>query len=236
MIRLAAFALVLALAVPVGAQSFLVNDTSNAITAYTEQTNPAAVTGSTWVLESTIRAATPPGATDPILPGATWDGTTYTAPAGEASAVTVATRKARLARLILENWTPYLSPALKAADRKRLESQIDALVRTIIINSNVITNTVYDILLAEAQVSGGSFLRYAGDQWINDTNGYYRTTGTPAFFPEGSWRIHTIHQAINGGTATNGGTAGVSLSSAAETTTAAASFNWPIELHKLASP
>ena len=36
----------------------------------------------TFVLESVIRAADPPGATGEILPLGTWDGTTYTAPSG----------------------------------------------------------------------------------------------------------------------------------------------------------
>ena len=47
-----------------------------------EDETATAPTGETAVLESTIRAADPPGADGRIQSGGHWDGTTYTPPAG----------------------------------------------------------------------------------------------------------------------------------------------------------
>ena len=47
-----------------------------------QDVDPPDAAFATFVLESVIRAADPPGATGEILPLGTWDGTDYTAPSG----------------------------------------------------------------------------------------------------------------------------------------------------------
>ena len=47
-----------------------------------QDVDPPDAAFATFVLESVIRVADPPGATGDILPLGTWDGTTYTAPSG----------------------------------------------------------------------------------------------------------------------------------------------------------
>ena len=71
-----------------------------------------------------------------------------------------------------------------AAVNVRMEVVLDALVRCITVNASV--DDHYDTLLAESLVNGFDFVVYAGPQWDNSTNGYYRTS--TAFFPDGSGR------------------------------------------------
>ena len=202
------------------AAMYLVNDSTHVITAYTAQTIPAPVKGSTWVKDATLHAA---GAPHSIKPGSTWDGVTFRQPVTTRTPEQIAeTRRRVVARHLLENWIPFVHVSLRDADMEKLTSQIEAMMRALLVDANVTTDSTYAVLLAEAQTSGGSFLRYAGDQW----RGYYQTAGP--------WRLHTIHDAIRDGVAINGNTAGVAWPDVAGS--ADPSLNWPIELFKLTMP
>lgn len=226
MIRLLfAAAVILATATPAAAQLYLVDDTTGRITAYTEQASPAAVAGSTWVAGSTINPSDPRAIT-----GGTWDGTTWTPPAPPSAAATIAMRRATLARLVVRNWLRFVTVELQADDMVRIESQTEALTRALLLDANLSDDATYAVILAEAQTSGGSFLRYAGTQWYAGATGYY----LPPLFPDGNWRLRTIHGAIEDGTATDESTPGVRQAAIRGNTDAA--LNWPIELHRLASP
>ena len=84
---IAALAL-LAYAVPSEAQvddrRWLVQTSDGKLLGFTDDqdVDPPDAAFATFVLESVIRVADPPGATGDILPLGTWDGTTYTAPSG----------------------------------------------------------------------------------------------------------------------------------------------------------
>ena len=61
-----------------------VQDADNKLSGWmSEDETETAPTGETAVLESTIRAADPPGADGRIQSGGHWDGTTYTPPVGD---------------------------------------------------------------------------------------------------------------------------------------------------------
>ena len=234
MIRLllAAF-LILAFAGTAHAQTptYFVNDTTNVIEGYTEDSRVAAPAGTTAVLVSTIKAAT----TGKILQGGTWDGTAYAPPAGILDPNSVATRRLEIARLIAENWLPFVTPALTDEDMLKITTQLNALMRAITIDSNMSSDTNYATLLSEAEVSGGSFLRYAGNQWTG-AGGYYSMDLPHSFPGVGAWRLFTIHEAINAGTATDGATAGAPQAGIVVDRSDIDSFNWPLEIYRLVSP
>ena len=70
---------------------------------------------------------------------------------------------------------------------------LDALVRCITANASV--DDHYDVRCwPKALVNGFDFVLYAGPQWDNTTNGYYRGGVPPLFFPNGNWSFRTINQ------------------------------------------
>ena len=84
-------------------------------------------------------------------------------------------RRVTLARNIIKNWLPAANGLLAIADAAvnlRLGVQLDAMVRCITANASV--DDHYDVLLAESLVNGFDFVLYAGPQWDNSTDGYYR--------------------------------------------------------------
>ena len=88
------------------------------------------------------------------------------------------TRRVTLARNIIKNWLPAANGLLAIADAAvnlRLGVSIDAMVRCITVNASV--DNHYDTLLAETEVNGYDFVLYAGPQWDNSTDGYYRGQG-----------------------------------------------------------
>ena len=90
MSRLAALLAAALLAVSFAAEAqvddrrWLVQTSDGKLLGFTDDqdVDPPDAAFATFVLESVIRAADPPGATGDILPLGTWDGTTYTAPSG----------------------------------------------------------------------------------------------------------------------------------------------------------
>ena len=120
-----------------------------------------------------------------------------------------------------------------AAVNVRLEVSLNALVRCITVNSSV--DDHYDVLLAESRVNGFDFVLYAGPQWDNSTNGYYRGTGQPLYFPEGAWAFRTINQNL-AASPSEGNTGGINHPNVTTNTTVPSNFNWMRELWKLANP
>ena len=88
LLSLIAVLVLLAYAVPSEAQvndrRWLVQTSDGKLLGFTDDqdVDPPDAAFATFVLESVIRGADPPGATGDILPLGTWDGTVYTAPSG----------------------------------------------------------------------------------------------------------------------------------------------------------
>ena len=161
----------------------------------------------------------------------------YTAPPAATTAEVRDRRRVTLARNIIKNWLPAANGLLGIADAAvnlRFGVQIDAMVRCMTANASV--DDHYDVLLAESLVNGYDFVLYAGDDWDNSTDGYYRAReGNSDFYPPGNWTFHTINQNL-GGSPTQGGTGGTNHPNVTTNTTASNLFNWMRELWKLANP
>ena len=106
------------------------------------------------------------------------------------------------------------------------------MVRCITANASV--DDHYDVLLAESLVNAFDFVLYAGPQWDNATDGYYRG-GSPGLYPEGAWTFHTINQNL-AGSPSEGNTGGTNHPNVTTNTGGANAFNWMRELWKLANP
>ena len=154
----------------------------------------------------------------------------YTAPAQLTTVQVRALRRATIAQNIEKNWLPAANGALLEglpATAKRLRTQIEAMIRVMVVDGSI--DDHYATILAESQLSGEDFILYAGDEWDNDTDGFYRDD----IFPNGaSWRFHTIHDAINSKTATENGTGGL-LHNSIGRQPGASTFNWAQELRKV---
>ena len=160
----------------------------------------------------------------------------YTAPAAATTAQTRDRRQITLARNIIKNWLPAANGMLAITDAAvnvRMERSLDALVRCITVNASV--DDHYDTLLDESRVNGFDFVLYAGPQWDNSTNGYYRSSGVPLYFPEGAWAFRTINQNL-AASPTEGNTGGINHPNITTNTANADEFNWMRELWKLANP
>ena len=82
--RYAILILVLAFALPADAERrYFVQTSDSKIVGLTDDDGAELLPGTTAVLESTIRAATPPGADGDIIILGKWDGVNYTAPSGD---------------------------------------------------------------------------------------------------------------------------------------------------------
>ena len=82
--RYAILILILAFALPVDAERrYFVQTSDSKIVGLTDDDGAELLPGTTAVLESTIRAATPPGADGDIIILGKWDGVNYTAPSGD---------------------------------------------------------------------------------------------------------------------------------------------------------
>ena len=160
----------------------------------------------------------------------------YTAPAAATTAQTRDRRQITLARNIIKNWLPAANGMLALTDAAvnvRMEVTLNALVRCITVNASV--DDHYDTLLAESLVNGFDFVLYAGPQWDNSTNGYYRSSGNPSYFPGGSWAFRTIYQNL-AASPSEGNTGGINHPNITTNTDQANNFNWMRELWKLANP
>lgn len=93
------------------APRFFVRDTDDVIVSATENDDLDAPTGTTAVLRSVIAAAYD----GPIYQGGTWDGTTYTAPAGQATPFDLTTETGRLRQAALNCHEALISGALASA-------------------------------------------------------------------------------------------------------------------------
>ena len=79
------------------------------------------------------------------------------------------------------------------------------MVRCITANASV--DDHYDVLEAESLVNAFDFVLYAGPQWDNSTDGYYRHIEGSITLPKGNWTFHTINQNL-AGSPTEGNTGG----------------------------
>ena len=124
----------------------------------------------------------------------------YTAPTPATVPQVRDRRRITLARNIIKNWLPAANGLLAIADAAvnlRLGVQLDAMVRCITANASV--DDHYDVLEAESLVNAFDFVLYAGPQWDNSTDGYYRPgMATRSGYPGGNWTFHTINQNLAG--------------------------------------
>ena len=158
----------------------------------------------------------------------------YTAPAAATTAQTRDRRQITLARNIIKNWLPAANGMLALTDAAvnvRMQVVLDALVRCITVNASV--DDHYDTLLDESRVNGFDFVVYAGPQWDNTTNGYYRTS--TMFYPGGAWSFRTINQNL-AASPSEGNTGGINHPNITTNTGPANTFNWMRELWKMANP
>ena len=161
------------------ARRWLVNTTTNRLTGVIDDDNVDAIpAGRAAVYELVIRGSG--AARNTIRTGGLWVITngvgSYTPPAAATTGQTRDRRRIQLTRNIIKNWLPAANGLLAIADAAvnlRLGVQIDAMMRCIVANASV--DDHYDTLLAETEVNGYDFVLYAGPQWDNSTDGYYRT-------------------------------------------------------------
>ena len=170
------------------ARRWLVNTSNNRLVGVIDDDDAPVPAGRSGVAQSVIRATGVPR--DDIKTGGTWVITNgvgvYTAPAPATTVQVRDTRRVTLARNIIKNWLPAANGLLAIADAAvnlRLGVQIDAMVRCITSNASVDGHYVTS-LLPETLVNGYDFVLYAGPQWDNNTDGYYR--GDKQFYPEGT--------------------------------------------------
>ena len=159
----------------------------------------------------------------------------YTAPAAATTAQTRDRRQITLARNIIKNWLPAATGMLAITDAavniRGWKVHWTRLVRCITANASV--DDHYDTLLAESLVNGFDFVVYAGPQWDNSTNGYYRTSNS--LFPQGAWAFRTINQNL-AASPSEGNTGGINHPNITTNTSGSENFNWMRELWKLANP
>ena len=218
------------------ARRWLVNTTTNRLTGVTDDDSSDVIpSGRTAVYELIIRASGASRAD--IKPGGLWIVTNgvgaYTPPAAPTTGQTRGRRRTRLARNIIKNWLPASSGALAITYpdvSSRLRVQIDAMTRVLLDNGAV--DDHYDAVLAETEVNGLDFVLYAGPQWDNTTDGYYREP-VGGNYPGGSWTFHTINQNL-AGSPSEGNTGGVNHTAIGRSV--APTINWMREIWKLANP
>ena len=221
---------------------WLVNTSNNRLVGVIDDDDAAVPAGRSAVAQSVIRATGVARAD--IKTNGTWVITNgvgaYTAPVVTTLQVRDR-RRVTLARNIIKNWLPAANGLLAIADAAvnlRLGVQIDAMVRCITSNASVDGHYVTS-LLPESLVNGFDFVLYAGPQWDNSTDGYYRELsgggGSNNHYPEGSWTFHTINQNL-AGSPSEGNTGGTNHPNVTTDISGASTFNWMRELWKMANP
>ena len=217
---------------------WLVNTSNNRLVGVIDDDAAAVPAGREGVAQNVITATGVPRAD--IKTNGLWVVTNgvgvYTAPTPATTGQVRDRRRVTLARNIIKNWLPAGNGLLAIADAAvnlRLGVQLDAMVRCITPNASV--DNHYDVLLAESLVNGYDFVLYAGTQWDNSTDGYYRAqSGGVDYYPEGNWTFHTINQNL-AGSPSSGGTGGTNHPNVT-TTTEPDAFLWMRELWKMANP
>ena len=149
----------------------------------------------TFVLESVIRAADPPGATGEILPLGTWDGTDYTAPSGGGIVVHIdPTSAIGEVQTACENMLDVFDAALAFIHDNRFAWQDDVRTKAVEGIYWQITNTVRVALNSTRTHDRRQKFCEESASWPDGVNGdvgqyvdAFIDTGSPPALPSKDW-------------------------------------------------